>query len=87
MPQWFHIVKRSSNLHKFKGKFSRQSGGRGQYGDVHIEFTPNETGAGFEFENSIVGGVVPREYIPSVEGGLKDAMENGVLFWLSINRC
>ena len=62
-----------------QGKFSRQSGGRGQYGDVHIEFTPNETGAGFEFENSIVGGVVPREYIPSVEAGLKDAMENGVL--------
>ena len=48
-----------------QGKFS-QSGGRGQYGDVHIEFTPNETGAGFEFENAIVGGVVPREYIPSV---------------------
>ncbi|HDC8274672.1 TPA: elongation factor G [Staphylococcus aureus] len=62
-----------------QGKFSRQSGGRGQYGDVHIEFTPNETGAGFEFENAIVGGVVPREYIPSVEAGLKDAMENGVL--------
>ena len=41
-----------------QGKFSRQSGGRGQYGDVHIEFTPNETGAGFEFENAIVGGVV-----------------------------
>ncbi|MDU3950363.1 MAG: elongation factor G [Staphylococcus epidermidis] len=62
-----------------QGKFSRQSGGRGQYGDVHIEFTPNETGGGFEFENAIVGGVVPREYIPSVEQGLKDAMENGVL--------
>ena len=41
--------------------------------------SPNETGAGFEFENAIVGGVVPREYIPSVEAGLKDAMENGVL--------
>ena len=79
MLQWFHIVKHSNHLHKFKGKFSRQSGGRGQYGDVHIEFTPNETGAGFEFENAIVGGVVPREYIPSVEAGLKDAMENGVL--------
>ncbi|MCD8913977.1 elongation factor G [Staphylococcus sp. IVB6181] len=64
---------------KVQGKFSRQSGGRGQYGDVHIEFTPNEVGAGFEFENAIVGGVVPREYIPSVEAGLKDAMENGVL--------
>ena len=62
-----------------QGKFARQSGGRGQFGDVHIEFTPNEQGAGFEFENAIVGGVVPREYIPSVEAGLKDAMENGVL--------
>ncbi|QCT75703.1 elongation factor G [Macrococcoides canis] len=62
-----------------QGKFSRQSGGRGQYGDVHIEFSPNEVGGGFEFENAIVGGVVPREYIPSVEAGLKDAMENGVL--------
>ena len=62
-----------------QGKFSRQSGGRGQYGDVHIEFTPNEQGAGFEFEDAIVGGVVPREYIPSVEEGLKNALENGVL--------
>ena len=62
-----------------QGKFSRQSGGRGQYGDVHIEFTPNEQGGGFEFENAIVGGVVPREYIPSVEAGLVDSMENGVL--------
>ena len=62
-----------------QGKFTRQSGGRGQYGDVWIEFTPNEPGAGFEFENAIVGGVVPREYIPAVEAGLKDAMENGVL--------
>lgn len=62
-----------------QGKFTRQSGGRGQYGDVHVEFTPNEVGGGFEFENAIVGGVVPREYIPSVEAGIKDAMENGVL--------
>ena len=62
-----------------QGKFSRQSGGKGQYGDVHIEFTPNEQGAGFEFENAIVGGVVPREYIPSVEAGLIDSMEKGVL--------
>ncbi|MEK4283521.1 elongation factor G [Ureibacillus sp. FSL K6-0165] len=62
-----------------EGKFVRQSGGRGQYGHVWIEFSPNEEGAGFEFENAIVGGVVPREYIPAVEAGLKDAMENGVL--------
>ena len=62
-----------------EGKFVRQSGGKGQYGHVWIEFTPNEEGAGFEFENAIVGGVVPREYIPAVEKGLEDAMANGVL--------
>ncbi|MGY3748531.1 elongation factor G [Vagococcus acidifermentans] len=62
-----------------EGKFVRQSGGKGQYGHVWIEFTPNEEGAGFAFENAIVGGVVPREYIPAVEAGLKDSMENGVL--------
>ncbi|WP_461239974.1 elongation factor G [Paucilactobacillus sp. N302-9] len=62
-----------------QGKFVRQSGGKGQYGDVWIEFEPNEEGKGFEFEDAIVGGVVPREYIPSVEQGLKESMENGVL--------
>jgi elongation factor G len=62
-----------------EGKFVRQSGGKGQYGHVWIEFTPNEEGAGFEFENAIVGGVVPREYIPAVEKGLEESMENGVL--------
>ncbi|KIL72090.1 Translation elongation factor G [Bacillus badius] len=62
-----------------EGKFARQSGGRGQYGHVWIEFTPNEEGAGFEFENGIVGGVVPREYIPAVQAGLEDALQNGVL--------
>ncbi|MGY3723986.1 elongation factor G [Granulicatella balaenopterae] len=62
-----------------EGKFVRQSGGKGQYGHVWVEFSPNEEGAGFEFENAIVGGVVPREYIPAVEAGLEDAMENGVL--------
>ncbi|KRM78765.1 elongation factor EF2 [Lapidilactobacillus dextrinicus DSM 20335] len=62
-----------------QGKFVRQSGGKGQYGDVWVEFSPNEEGKGFEFENAIVGGVVPREYIPSVEQGLKESMANGVL--------
>ena len=62
-----------------QGKFVRQSGGKGQYGDVWIEFTPGEEGSGFQFENAIVGGVVPREFIPSVEQGLKESMENGVL--------
>lgn len=62
-----------------QGKFTRQSGGRGQYGDVHIEFTPNEQGAGFEFVDNVVGGVVPREFIPSVEAGLKDSLDNGII--------
>lgn len=62
-----------------EGKFVRQSGGRGQFGHVWIEFSPNEEGKGFEFENGIVGGVVPREYIPAVEAGLRDSLNNGVL--------
>ncbi|WP_077318977.1 elongation factor G [Virgibacillus proomii] len=62
-----------------EGKFIRQSGGRGQYGHVWIKFEPNEEGAGFEFINKIVGGVVPREYIPSIQAGIEEAMENGVL--------
>ncbi|MYL21914.1 elongation factor G [Halobacillus litoralis] len=62
-----------------EGKFVRQSGGRGQFGHVWVEFEPNEEGAGFEFVNKIVGGVVPREYIPSVEQGIKESLENGVL--------
>ncbi|RST71768.1 elongation factor G [Siminovitchia acidinfaciens] len=62
-----------------EGKFVRQSGGRGQFGHVWIEFSPNEEGKGFEFENAIVGGVVPREYIPAVQAGLEDSMANGVI--------
>ena len=62
-----------------EGKFVRQSGGRGQYGHVWVKFEPNEEGAGFEFVNNIVGGVVPREYIPAVEAGIKESMANGVL--------
>lgn len=64
---------------KVEGKFVRQSGGRGQFGHVWIEFEPNEEGAGFEFQNAIVGGVVPREYIPAIQAGLEDSLENGVL--------
>ena len=62
-----------------EGKFVRQSGGRGQFGHVWIEFSPNEEGKGFEFVNNIVGGVVPREYIPAVEAGIRDSLDNGVL--------
>ena len=64
---------------KAQGRFVRQSGGKGQYGDVWIEFTPNEEGKGYEFEDAIVGGVVPREFIPAVDQGLQEAMKNGVL--------
>ncbi|MCZ3900685.1 elongation factor G, partial [Lactobacillus mulieris] len=64
---------------KAQGKFVRQSGGKGQYGDVWIEFTPTKEGEGYEFEDAIVGGVVPREFIPSVDAGLQEAMKNGVL--------
>ena len=60
---------------KVEGKFARQSGGRGQFGHVWIEFAPNEEGKGFEFENKIVGGVVPREYIPAVGAGLEDSLK------------
>jgi elongation factor G len=62
-----------------EGKFARQSGGRGQYGHVWIEFSPNEEGKGFEFVNGIVGGTVPREYIPAVQAGLMDSLDRGVL--------
>ena len=64
---------------KAQGKFVRQSGGRGQYGDVWIELSPTEVGAGYEWENAIVGGVVPREFIKPTEDGVKEAMLNGVL--------
>ncbi len=62
-----------------EGKFVRQSGGRGQYGHVWLRLEPLEAGAGFEFVNEIVGGVVPREFIPAVEKGVKEQMENGVI--------
>ena len=62
-----------------EGKFIRQTGGRGQYGHVVIEVEPLERGQGFVFENAIVGGVIPKEFIPAVEEGVKEAMQNGVL--------
>ncbi len=64
---------------KAEGKYIKQTGGRGQYGHVWLEVEPNEPGKGFEFINKIVGGVVPREYIPAVEAGVKEAMEAGTL--------
>ncbi len=62
-----------------EGKFIRQSGGRGQYGHVFVRLEPNEEGAGYEFVDKIVGGVVPKEYIPAVDHGIREALENGVL--------
>jgi elongation factor G len=64
---------------KAEGRFIRQSGGRGQYGHCWLELEPQEPGAGFAFENKIVGGVIPKEYIGPVEAGVKEAMESGVL--------
>jgi elongation factor G len=64
---------------KSEGKFIRQTGGRGQYGHVKIRVAPNKTGGGFVFTNKIVGGTIPADYIPSVEQGIKEALENGVL--------
>jgi elongation factor G len=62
-----------------EGKFVRQSGGRGQYGHVYLRIEPQEPGAGYEFVNEIVGGVVPKEYIPAVDKGVQEQMENGVI--------
>jgi elongation factor G len=62
-----------------RGRFVRQTGGRGQFGDVEIEIEPVAAGTGFAFENKIVGGSIPREYIPAVEKGVREAMESGVL--------
>jgi elongation factor G len=64
---------------KSEGKFVRQSGGRGQYGHVWLEIEPLEAGSGYVFEDKIVGGVVPREYIPAVGKGIEEAMQNGVM--------
>jgi len=62
-----------------EGKFIRQTGGRGQYGHAVIEIEPLERGQGFIFENAIVGGIIPKEFIPAVEEGVKEAMQNGVM--------
>ena len=76
-----HVAYRETITQKAvaEGKFIRQSGGRGQYGHVVLEVDPQPPGTGFIFENKIVGGVIPKEYIASVEKGLKEAMEHGVV--------
>ena len=64
---------------KVEGRFVRQTGGRGQFGHVYISVEPNESGAGYSFESKVVGGSIPREYIPAVNAGIKEALEGGVL--------
>ncbi|OEH86323.1 translation elongation factor G [Desulfuribacillus stibiiarsenatis] len=64
---------------KVEGKFVRQSGGRGQFGHVWVEFEPQEQGKGYEFINKVVGGAIPKEYIPAVDAGIKESLQNGVL--------
>ena len=67
------------DVHKVEGRFVRQTGGRGQFGDVYIDLEPTGSGGGYEFVNKITGGAIPREYIPSVDHGIQEAMEGGVL--------
>jgi elongation factor G len=72
---------------KQEGKFVRQSGGRGQYGHVYLEIAPLEAGAGYEFVNNIAGGAVPKEYIPAVDRGVREQMENGVVAGFPVVDC
>jgi elongation factor G len=65
--------------YKAEGRYIRQTGGRGQYGHCRVEFEPAEPGAGYIFENKIVGGVIPREYIPAIDAGIREAAQNGAL--------
>jgi len=67
------------NIVEQEGKFVRQSGGRGQYGHVWVKIEPKEAGTGYEFVNEIVGGVIPKEYIPAVDKGIQEQMQNGVI--------
>jgi elongation factor G len=78
-PQVAYRETATTEADNVQGKFVRQSGGRGQYGDCVINLIPQEPGAGYEFENNIVGGSIPKEYIPSVDKGIQEALNNGVL--------
>ena len=68
-------------------KYARQSGGKGQYGHVKIKVEPNESGKGYEFINAIVGGAIPKEYIPAVDDGIQGAMQAGVLAGYPVVDC
>ncbi len=72
---------------KSEGKYIKQSGGRGQYGHVWLEIAPQEAGKGFEFENKLVGGSIPKEYVPAIEKGIQEAMENGVVAGFPVVDC
>lgn len=78
-PQVAYREKATEPALNVQGKFVRQSGGRGQYGDCVINMYPQESGKGYEFENKIVGGVIPKEYIPSIDKGIQEALNSGVL--------
>ena len=78
-PQVAYRERPGKEVMNAEGKFVRQSGGRGQYGHAVINMYPQEAGKGYEFENKIVGGVIPKEYIPSIDKGIQDALEHGVL--------
>ena len=78
-PQVAYTEAITKRVEKVDVKFARQSGGRGQYGHVVINVEPNEPGKGYHFDNKIVGGVIPREYIPAVSEGMQEALKNGVL--------
>lgn len=78
-PQVAYRETMRKNVDKVEGKFVRQSGGRGQFGHVWLKLAPQEAGKGYEFVNGIVGGAIPKEYIPAVDKGIQEAMANGVL--------
>ena len=78
-PQVAYTEAITKRVEKIEVKFSRQSGGRGQFGHVVINVEPNEPGKGYNFENKIVGGVIPREYIPAIDAGMKEALRNGIV--------
>jgi len=78
-PQVAYTEAITKRVEKVEVKFVRQSGGRGQFGHVVINAEPNELGKGYHFENKIVGGIIPREYIPSVSQGIQEAIKNGIL--------